>query len=77
MSGYLGLYFSQRPRDGPLTHKAGWAACSTVAASIVELPFDKAKTSITQGWRMAAFTSVMRVPLSSMLLVAYDTALDL
>eukprot|EP00808_Paulinella_micropora_P011737 g48490.t1 len=77
MSCYLGLYYWQRPKHGAFAEKVGWAAASTVLASAAELPLDHAKHNIAGNAKMAAFTSVMRVPLATMLLLAYDEILKL
>tara|TARA_B110001452_G_scaffold262573_1_gene262776 strand:- start:682 stop:1182 length:501 start_codon:yes stop_codon:yes gene_type:complete len=80
MSVYLGLYFLQ-PREERLRKslgaKAGWALASTATAAVAELPFDKAKVSISGGSvRSAALATALRVPLGAALLLAYDQILS-
>mmetsp|Transcript_10877 Transcript_10877/g.23197 ORF Transcript_10877/g.23197 Transcript_10877/m.23197 type:complete len:195 (+) Transcript_10877:559-1143(+) len=59
----------------PFVRKAGFAAVATLAASGAELPFDFSKQNVSGGMRMAAITAALRVPLGSLLLLAYDRIL--
>ena len=50
---------------------------STATAAVAELPFDKAKVSISGGSvRSAAVATALRVPLGAALLLAYDQILS-
>ena len=60
----------------PFASKLGWALASTTVAAAAELPFDKAKHSISGGLRSAALTNTIRIPLGSLMLIAYDQILS-
>ena len=79
MTAYLGLYMLQpqsERRQKPLKSKLGWALASTTVAAAVEFPFDKAKHAMSGGLRSAALATALRVPLGSLMLIAYDQILS-
>ena len=74
---YFGLYFQGRGGDdapAPIAQRVARAFGASGAALAVELPFDKAKLAIAGGARNAALFSLLRWPLSALLLVAFETA---
>ncbi len=79
MTAYLGLYLLQpqnERRQKPFKEKLAWALASTTVAAAVEFPFDKAKHSMAGGMRAAALANGLRIPLGSLLLIAYDQILS-
>lgn len=48
------------------------AAAAATAATLAELPFDASKLQMSQSRGMALTISLLRIPLASMLLLAYD-----
>jgi len=79
MTAYLGIYFlqpqSERQQQAFKT-KFGWALGATTVAAAVEFPFDKAKHSMAGSLRYAALANVLRIPLGSLMLIAYDQILS-
>ena len=72
MSVFLGSYFAVRKPNDTFGLKFGYAASSTVLASLAELPFDSTKRAMAGTVRGALFTTGLRVPLYAFMLVAYD-----
>lgn len=75
MGVYLGIWHAGKPwlREGSFRDRVGLAALATASASAVELPLDRAKVTAAGGLRAAGITALLRVPLGSLLLIAYDT----
>ena len=76
MCVYTGTYFWWRKPQAKFSEKLAWAAVATTTATIAELPFDHTKIAVNAGSvRLAVITSGLRIPLASLLLVAYDQIL--
>jgi hypothetical protein len=80
MAVYLGVWSHWKNRteaDGSEARRTGasrfrLALGATAAATVAELPFDLSKHNISGGLRSALMVSLLRVPLGSLLLLAYD-----
>jgi hypothetical protein len=76
MTAYLGIYMLQpqvERQQKPFKNKLAWAFASTSVAAAVEFPFDKAKHSMAGSLRAAALANAFRIPLGSLMLIAYVT----
>ena len=71
---YFGLYFRPGGDEAPFGERIARAFGATAAALAAELPFDQAKISLAGGLRPAALFSLLRLPFSAFLLVAFETA---
>ena len=79
MTAYLGIYLLQPQKERqqkPFKDKLGWALASTTVAAAVEFPFDRAKHNMAGSFRTAALTNALRIPLGSLMLIAYDQMLS-
>mmetsp|Transcript_17793 Transcript_17793/g.35157 ORF Transcript_17793/g.35157 Transcript_17793/m.35157 type:complete len:202 (-) Transcript_17793:557-1162(-) len=74
-AAYLGIFFSLAPpeREVSLQARACVALGAAFAATAVEFPLDRARLAIAGGHRrLAVFSAAARIPLSALMLVAYD-----
>ena len=69
---YLGLYFPYRTERMTFKERGLQAVGAATAATLAELPFDASKLQMTKSRTMALTVSLLRIPLASMLLLAYD-----
>ena len=79
MTAYLGIYLLQphnERREKPFKDKLAWSLASTTVAAAAEFPFDRAKHNMAGGFRAAALTNALRIPLGSLMLIAYDQILS-
>ena len=79
MTAYLGIYLLQphnERREKPFKDKLAWSLASTTVAAAAEFPFDRAKHNMAGGLRAAALTNAIRIPLGSLMLIAYDQILS-
>jgi hypothetical protein len=79
MTAYLGIYLLQphdERRQKPFKGKLAWSLAATTVAAAVEFPFDKAKHNMVGGFRAAALANALRIPLGSLMLIAYDQILS-
>mmetsp|Transcript_1725 Transcript_1725/g.6648 ORF Transcript_1725/g.6648 Transcript_1725/m.6648 type:complete len:163 (+) Transcript_1725:117-605(+) len=76
-AAYLGVFFGFRRDDAPLAEVAALAAGSTALALAIEFPFDHAKHALVGGGgASAAALAAIRLPLSALLLLAFDAAVN-
>jgi hypothetical protein len=79
MTAYLGLYMLQpqgKRQQKSLQTKLCWALAATTVAAAAEFPLDKAKHAMSGGLRSAALAGALRIPLGSLMLIAYDQILS-
>lgn len=73
---YLGLFFGWRRREASFSEKLGVATVATGIASLAEFPFDYSKHIMAGSRSKALVFSSLRVPISTLLLLAFDAALS-
>lgn len=72
---YLGLFFGWHKREASFSEKLGVATVATGLASLAEFPFDYSKHLMAGSRSKAMMFSSLRVPISTLLLLAFDAAL--
>mmetsp|Transcript_9330 Transcript_9330/g.29791 ORF Transcript_9330/g.29791 Transcript_9330/m.29791 type:complete len:173 (-) Transcript_9330:671-1189(-) len=77
MAVYLGTFYGLVGVDpaGPFQAKVAAAGAAATMAAAVEFPLDRAKHALAGGRASAAVATAARIPLSALLLLAYDRIL--